>query len=223
MMNNAHRSAVVCLTLCALAPEVSAQEFAPQKPRDAVRAAKSFVSGLESPGKCPVDIDAALDGAVGVVVRPDTLPFFLFVPQKGLEKTDFQGKEIRKGYGVPVGYLFPFWTPDVDGQLIDRRRMQNTVYQDPKAGRIDFNCIVLTAGRKEDDGYVLHAFGTGAEPLFSVPLAKSDLGRKVAGKALTSVLVKDLDVQSLRLKLELTFNDGRRALIPFGTPRRPGE
>jgi hypothetical protein len=215
MRANFYPSSVALIVLL-ISSAVAAQEFSPQKPRDAVRSAKTFVAGLESPGKCPANIEADLARAVGVFIRPDTLPFFLFVPQKALEKTDFEGKEIRKGYGVPVGYLFPFWVPVVDGQLVEKRQMQNTVYQDPKAGRIDFNCLVLTASRKADDRYYLNAFGTGVEPLFSVPLDK-------AGKAETSVVVKDLDVERLRLMLEFSFGDGRRASIPFGTRRRPGE
>ena len=67
----------------------------------------------------------------------------------------------------------------------------------------------------QDDSYLLHAFGTGPEPLFSVPLEK-------AGKAETAAVVRDIDVQALRMKLELSFGDGRRAAIPFGSPRQPG-
>jgi len=210
MRANLHESPV-SLILLLIGSAAAAQEFSPQRPRDAVRTAKSFLACLDSPGKCPANIDADPERAVGVGIRPQPLPFFLFVPQKGLEKTDSQGKEIRQGNGVPVGYLFVFlaWTPVVDGQLVDRQRLQNAVYQDPKAGRLDINCLVLTASRKEDNGYVLHAFGTGLQPLFSVPLAK-------AGKAETSVAVRDTDVQALRLKLEISFGDGWRATIPFG-------
>jgi hypothetical protein len=215
MRANFYPSSVALIALL-IGSAAAAQEFSPLRPRDAVRSATTFVAGLESPGKCPANIEADLERAVGVVIRPDTLPFFLFVPQKALEKMDLEGKEIRKGSGVPVGYLFPFWTPVVDGQLLDKRRLQNTVYHDPKAGRIDFNCLVLTASPMADDRYFLNVFGTGLEPLFSVPLDK-------AGKAETSVVVKDLDVRGLRLKVELSFGDGRRASIEFGTPRRPGE
>ena len=197
-----------------IVPGSRAQEFPAQRARDAVRAAKSFLAGLESPGKCPVSVEADPERAAGVANPPDTLPFFLFVPQKALEKIDFRGEEVRKGYGVPVGYLFVFWVPVVEGRLVERPRMQNTVYQDPKAGRLDFPCLVLTAGRKEEGHGVLHAFGTEKVPLFSVPLEET-------GKAGTSLEVKDVDVRELRLKLGLSFG-GRRASIPFGTPRQPG-
>ncbi len=209
-----------CISVIALlvGSAADAQEFSPQRPRDAVRTAKSFLAGLESPGKCPARVEADPEHAAGVGIRPQTLPFFLFVPQKDLEKADFQGKEVHQGYGVPVGYLFTFlaWMPVVDGQLVDRGRMQNAVYEDPKAGRLDINCLVLTASRKEDTRYVLQAFGTGSQPLFSVPLEKA--GKKLGN----SIEVKDVDVQALRMKLELSFGAGWRASMPFGSPHQPG-
>ncbi len=67
------------------------------------------------------------------------------------------------------------------------------VFRTRRPAGCDFDCLVLTASRKEDDGYVLHAFGTGLEPLFSVPLEK-------AGKAETSVVVKDVDVQRVAVE-----------------------
>jgi hypothetical protein len=220
MRTNLHPSPIALILLLYSSAAV-AQDFAPQKRRDAVRSAKTSLAGLESPGKCPTTIVADPDRAVGVVIRPQTSPFFLFVPQKDLEKTDFQGKEIRKGYGAPVGYLFPGWTPEVDGQLVDpaRRaalfaRMRHAVTQDPTAGKLILDCLVLTASRKEDEGYVLHALGTSEEPLFSVPLEKT-------AKPETSVVVKDFDLKKLRLKLDLSFGDGWRATIPFGTFAHP--
>lgn len=216
IMRATPRLSILTLILLLIVPAAIAQEIAPQRRRDAVRSAKTFVAGLESPGECPAIIEADPELAVGVVVRPDPYPFFLFVPQKALEETDFQGKEIGAGHGVPVGYLFggPMGTPVVNGQLIDWHRMRHTEVQDPKAGKIYFNCLVLTAARQKDGGYLLHAFGTGEEPLFSVRLEK-------AGKAETSVEVKDLDVKALRLKLALAFGGGWHTSIPFGAPPRP--
>jgi hypothetical protein len=208
-MNVERRSALVLPILLMFARAAWAQEFSPQKHRDAVRSARTYVAGLESPGECPANIEPDLERAVGVICDDQTLPFFLFVPQKALEKTDFQGQEIRKGFGVPVGYLFGHWSPVIDGQLVESDRMLHTLYQERPAGDLRFNCLALTASRKEHDGYVLHAFGTGEKPLFSVPLEKAEKGE-------TAVLVKDLDVPGLRLKLELSFGPGRRASIPFG-------
>ena len=39
--------------------------------------------------------------------------------------------------------------------------------------------------------------------------------------AATSVEVKDLDVEALRLKLALTFGGQWRGSVPFGAPPRP--
>jgi hypothetical protein len=208
----------LCLSpiLLLVGSAATAQEVAQQRPRDAIRSAKTFVAGLESPGKCLAKIEADAEQAVGVVVRPDPLPFFLFVPQKDLGKVDFQRKEIGTGYGVPVGYLFggPVGTPVVGGQLVDWHRMRHTVIEDPKAGKLYFNCLVLTVGRAKDGGLLLHVFGTDEEPLFSMPLEKTEA-------AATSVEVKDLDVEALRLKLALTFGGQWRGSVPFGAPPRP--
>jgi hypothetical protein len=217
MRANLHLS-LVTLILLIFTSVATAQEFAAQRRRDAVRSAKTFVAGLESPGDCPVEIETNQDGAVGVVIRPQTLPFYLFVPQKNLEKTDFEGKDVGTGFGVPVGYLFPgpIGDPVVDGKLVyfGRDKLQNTVVEDAIAGRLILSCFVLTASRAKDGSYRLHAFGTDKKPLFSVPLEKVE-------KTNTSMEVKDLDLKAVRLKLTLTLGTGWRATFPFGAPPRP--
>jgi hypothetical protein len=216
MRPNVHPSPVA-LILLLFTSVAAAQEFEPQRRREAVRSAKTFVAGLESAGKCPADIEADLEGAVGLVIRPQTLPAYLFVPQKNFEKTDFQGKEVGTGYGVPVGYLFPgpISHPVVAGQLVEfgRGKERYTVVEDANAGKLIISCFVLTASRAKDGSYLLHVFGTGEEPLFSVPLEK-------VGKTKTSMEVKELDVQAVRLKLALTLGTGWGASFPFGAPPR---
>jgi dipeptidyl aminopeptidase/acylaminoacyl peptidase len=193
-----------------------AQELAAQRARDAIRCAKTHMAGLESPGDCPVSIDADVDKAVGIVVRPQVDSFLLFVPQKGLDKTDFQGRAVRKGHGVPVGYIVSMWLPVLDGKIIAWHRVQHTVVQYPKAGKVYFNCLALSTSRKEDGSYLLHAFGTGEKPMFSAPLK---LEKEHKGKP--SVEIKSIDVKALRFTAEISF-EGRRASIVFGSLTHPG-
>jgi hypothetical protein len=213
MRANLHRSLIALLMISSAAV---AQGFAPQRRRDAVRSAKTYLAGLESPGRCPANIDADPELAVGVVVNAQISPFSLFVPQKDVEKTDFQGKEVESGYGVPVGYLIPTGIDYliVNGHLVEWPKMRHTVVEDAQAGKLIFNCLVLTASRAKDGSYLLHVFGTGVEPLVSVPLEN-------IGKTKTSVEVKDLDLKAVRLKLVLTLGAGWRASIPLGTRPMP--
>jgi hypothetical protein len=193
-----------------------AQEIAPQKQRDAVRVAKSFLAGLEPAEKCPLEVEADPDEALGILIRGDTLPLFLFVPQKGLAANGLEAEEQHEAYGVPLGYLFTgtLGTPLVDDKFVDWHTMRHTVYHHPKAGKLYFNCLVLTVGRKSDGSHAVHVFGTGEKPLFSVPV-------KTVDAAETAISVKDFDVQALRLKLELSFGKSRRASIPFGGQPHP--
>jgi hypothetical protein len=55
------------------------------------RNARRGLAVLESPGNCPANIEPDLGHAVGVVCDDQTLPFFLLVPQKALERLDLQG------------------------------------------------------------------------------------------------------------------------------------
>ncbi len=193
-----------------------AQEIAPQKQRDAVRVAKSFLAGLEPAEKCPVEVEADPDQALGILMRGDTLPLFLFVPQKGLDTNGLEGEEQHEGDGAPLGYLFTgtLGTPLVDDKFVDWHTMRHAVYHHPKAGKLYFNCLILTVGRKSDGSHALRVFGTGEKPLFSVPV-------KTVDAAETAISVKDFDVQALRLKLELSFGQRKRASIPFGGPPHP--
>jgi hypothetical protein len=134
-----------------------------------------------------------------------------------LDKTDFQGQGVGKGPGVPVGYLVSMWLPVIDGKIIDWHRVQHTVVQDPKAGKLYFNCLVLSTSRKEDGTFVLHAFGTGEKPLFSVPLKLEN-----EQQSKPSIEIKDIDVKALRFTLDISFA-GRWASVLFGTPRGPGQ
>ena len=212
------RLSPIALVLLLVNSSATAQEFSKLTRGEGVRFAKIFVAGLEPPGTCPADIEADPDRAVGVVIRPQTLPYYIFVPQKNLEKTDFEGKDVGTGYGVRVGYLVPgpICRPIVDGQLVDfaTDKVRHTVIQDEIAGKLIWDCYVLTASRAKDGRYLLHAFGTGEKPLFSVPLKK-------VGKTKTSMEVKDLDVKAIRLKLTLTLGAGWRATFPLGRAPRP--